>query len=109
MSEGAEGASAVRIVWPEDPLWPQGGYANVMLVNHTPFDFTLRLAHVVLPALPPGERPEGTVEVMAIPIAQITLPPPTFRQLALVIQQQVATYVQTYGEIGGAPPEQGIT
>jgi Protein of unknown function (DUF3467) len=108
MSEVPEG-SQVRIVWPEDALWPQGGYANSILVNHTPWDFTLRLGHIVLPALPPGEpAPEGGVEVVATPIAQVTMPPQTLRQLALVLQEQVAKYIANYGEIGGGPPEAGI-
>jgi hypothetical protein len=108
VSEAHEGGQ-VRIVWPEDALWPQGGYANSVLVNHTPWDFTLRLGHIVLPGLPPGtEPPEEGIEVMATPIAQVTMPPQALRQLALVLQEQVARYVATYGEIGGGPPEAGI-
>jgi len=107
--EAGEGGANVQIVWPEDALWPQGGYANVMLINQTPFDFTIRLGHFVLPAFPPGQPlPEGPLEVMVTPVAQVTMPPPAFRDFALVIQQQVATYLQNFGEIGGATPGENI-
>lgn len=107
--EGHEGGQ-VRLVWPEDALWPQGGYANVLIVNHTPWDFTIRLAHVVTPAIPPGtDVPEGGVEVPATPVAQVTMPPPAFLQLALVLQDQIAKYTAAFGPIGGADPEAGIT
>lgn len=104
-----EGGPPVTIAWPEDALWPQGGYANAVLVNHTPWDFTLRLGHIVLPGLPPGAPvPEGGINVMATPVAQVTLPPQTLRQLALVLQEQIARYMATYGEIGGGPPDAGL-
>ena len=102
--------SAVRVVWPEESLWPQGGYANTCVVNHTPWDFTIRLGHVVTPAILPGEEPpEGVLEVMSTPIAQITMPPPAFLQLVLILQDQIAKYRAAFGDIGGAPPDQGIT
>jgi Protein of unknown function (DUF3467) len=99
----------VRIEWPEESQWPQGGYANIILVNHTPWDFTIRFGHVVLPPNPPGGRmPEEGIRTAATPISQVTMPPQTLRQLALLLQQQVAKYTANYGEIGGGPPEEGI-
>jgi hypothetical protein len=97
------GEGQVRIVWPEEGLWPQGGYGNAILVNHTPWDFTLRIGHVILPAITPGQEPD-TVEVEVAPVAQFTMPPSAIRELAQVLQQQIATYIQTYGETGGIPP-----
>jgi hypothetical protein len=109
MGDMPQEGGQVRISWPEDALWPQGGYANSILVNHTPWDFTLRLGHIVLPALAPGAPvPAEGIEAVATPIAQVTMPPQTLRQLALVLQEQVARYTAVYGEIGGGPPEQGI-
>lgn len=107
--EGQEPGQA-RIVWPEDALWPQGGYGNAFMVNHTPWDFTLRFGHVVLPPVAPGAQPppEG-IEIMATPVAQVTMPPPALLQFSIVIQQQIAAYQNNYGPIGGAPPEQGIS
>ncbi len=94
----------VRITWPEDALWPQGGYGNVFLINHTPWDFTLRVGHVVLPA----QGAPGGVDVSATPVAQITMPPHALRQLVLILQQQIAKYTANYGDIGGPPAEEGI-
>jgi Protein of unknown function (DUF3467) len=108
MSEPHEG-SQVQIQWPEEAQWPQGGYANIILVNHTPWDFTIRFGHVVLPPNPPGvPLPEEGLQTAATPIAQVTMPPQALRQLALVLQEQVARYVGTYGEIGGGRPEEGL-
>lgn len=104
-----EQGGQVQIAWPEDALWPQGGYANIMLVNHTPWDFTIRFGHVVLPAIPPGTPiPADGIQTSATPIAQVTLPPQALRQLSLLLQEQVARYVANYGDIGGGPPEAGI-
>lgn len=104
-----EQGAAVRVLWPEEALWPQGGYANNFLVNHTPWDFTLRLGHVVTPAILPGTPlPPHGLEIIATPIAQITMPPPALLQLVLALQDQIAKYRAAFGEIGGAPPEQGI-
>jgi hypothetical protein len=105
---GDEGAQ-VRIVWPEEALWPQGGYANAFLVNSTPWDFTMRFGHVVTPAILPGDAPpEGGLDIMSTPIAQITMPPPAFLQLVIVLQEQIAKYRAAFGDIGGAPPDEGI-
>lgn len=110
MSDTPEEGGQVQILWPEDALWPQGGYANIVLVNHTPWDFTIRFGHVVLPALPPGAPiAEEGIQTTGTPIAQVTMPPQALRQLALVLQEQVARYIGTYGEIGGGPPEKGIS
>jgi len=109
MSDTPQEGGEVRIVWPEDALWPQGGYANIVLVNHTPWDFTLHLGHVVPPTLGPGEVPsEAGVEIMATPIARVTMPPQALRQLAIVLQEQVARYIAAFGEIG-TPPEEGVS
>lgn len=107
MSDMPPEGGQVQIGWPEEALWPQGGYANVILVNHTPWDFTLRFGHVVLPSMAPSAEMPDQVQATAIPIAQVTLSPVTLRQLSLVLQQQVARYISTYGEIGG-PSDEGI-
>jgi len=106
-----EGGVPIRILLPEDALWPQGGYANFILVNHTPHDFTIRLAQLVMPAFAPGQPPppealseDGALEIRPIPVAHVTMPPPAFRDLALVVQDQVAKYNEQFGAIGGTPP-----
>jgi hypothetical protein len=97
----ADGAQVgVRITWPEDALWPQGGYGNAILVNHTPWDFTLRVGHVTLPANFALNDPDGP-SVGAQPVAQITLPPVAVAQLAAILQDQIAKYTAAYGPIGG--------
>ena len=101
-----EGGQQVQIVWPEESLWPQGGYANAVMVNHTPWDFTLRLGLIVLPAIAPGAPvPDDPVQTMATPIAQVTMPPQALRQLALVLQEQLVRYTATYGNIEPLPGE----
>lgn len=106
MSEMPPEGAPVQIIWPEEALWPQGGYANVVMVNHTPWDFTLRLGHIVLPPLPPGTPmpPEG-IQTSATPIAQVTMAPQALRQLALVLQEQLLRYTSTYGQIEPLPGE----
>ncbi|MFA5786108.1 MAG: DUF3467 domain-containing protein [Actinomycetota bacterium] len=99
----------VQIRWPEDALWPQGGYANVILVNHTPWDFTLRFGQVTLPSLPPDDpAAAASVEIVASPIAQVTLPPVALAQLSAILQEQIVKYTNTYGAIGGSP-EKGLS
>lgn len=108
-SEPPPESAAIRVVWPDEALWPQGGYTNTFVVNHTPWDFTIRYGHVVMPAILPGQTPPvGGLEVMTMPVAQVTMPPPAFLQLVLILQDQIAKYRASYGEIGGAPPEKGI-
>lgn len=103
-----EGGQQVQIVWPDESLWPQGGYANAVMVNHTPWDFTLRLGLIVLPAIPPGGAVSAeAVQTMATPIAQVTMPPQALRQLALVLQEQLARYTAAYGNIEPLPGENG--
>lgn len=103
-----EGGQQVQIHWPDESLWPQGGYGNAVMVNHTPWDFTLRFGLIVLPAIPPGGVvPEGGVQTMATPIAQVTMPPQALRQLAVVLQEQLARYTSTYGNIEPLPGEDG--
>lgn len=107
MSEAPHEGGQVRIVWPEEGLWPQGGYANVVMVNHTPWDFTLRLGLIVLPSIVPGTPvPEEGIQTMATPIAQVTMPPQALRQLALVLQEQLLRYTSTYGRIEPLPREE---
>jgi hypothetical protein len=100
MPEGPE----ARIVWPEDALWPQGGYANTIAVNHTPWDFTIYVGHVALPPIT-ADHAEGrpSMDIPVTPVAQVTIPPVAAAQLAAILQEQIAKYVTQYGPIGGAP------
>ena len=98
-TEMAEQQGQVQIQWPEEALWPQGGYANVVMVNHTPWDFTIRFGLLVLPSLPPGAPVPEDLQATATPIAQVTMPPQALRQLAQVLQVQLAKYTATYGQI----------
>jgi hypothetical protein len=94
-----------RILWPEHEMWPQGGYANVIAANFTPWDFTIRFGLVTLPPVGPGVS--GPVEIPATPVAQVTLAPVAAAQVAAVLQDQIAKYTAIHGPIGGSP-EQGI-
>lgn len=102
MTDGQPGTQ-VKLGWPDDPLWPQGGYANMVLVNHTPWDFTIRFGHATLPAIGEEDAPSGPVEVVAAPVAQVTLPPVALLQLVHILQDQIAKYNANFGEIGGPP------
>lgn len=108
MSDTPDEGRPVQVVWPEESLWPQGGYANAVMVNHTPWDFTLRLGLIVLPSVAPDapDLEEG-LQVTATPIAQVTMPPQALRQLALVLQEQLVRYTATYGNIEPLPGEGG--
>ena len=102
---GDEG-TRIKVVWPEEGLWPQGGYANAFSINHTPWDFTIRMGQMVLPTMDVDNPPlPGTeVEVAVMPVAQVTLPPSAFRELVLALQEQVVKYTATWGDIGGREP-----
>lgn len=106
--EGAP-SGQVKIVWPDDALWPQGGYANTIAVNQTPWDFTIRLGHVVMPPFTAEDVPTETIEVELAPVAQVTLSPHAVLQLVLILQDQIAKYTAAHGSIGGRNPEEGIT
>jgi hypothetical protein len=109
----------IRLVWPDEALWAQGGYANSFAINHTPWDFTLRMGHTVMPTFDPLRPPAPGVEIEVpiMPVAQITMPPTAFREMVLALQDQIAKYTASWGQIGGrepggeigdsAPPDEG--
>lgn len=87
----------VEISWPDEPLWPQAGYGNAFLVNHTPWDFTLRVGQIVFPPVDEETLKSGKlIQVSAIPVAEITIPPQAMRQLADALRDQVEKYERTY-------------
>lgn len=89
----------VKVTWPEDALWPQAGYGNAFLINHTPWDFTVRVGQVVLPAVSKEVVQAGeSLEVSAVPVAEITFPPAALRQLSDALVEQIEKYEETYGK-----------
>ena len=92
-----------RIVHPEltdeDPVF----YSNSVLVNHTPWDFTLHFGHLVTPGKAPTRGPE--VEVTARRVATLTIPRSLMPALIRALQENLSRSEDTYGKI--QTPETG--
>jgi hypothetical protein len=74
----------------------QGGvYANMALVWHTPFDFTLDFA-----VLQPGTTgPDGNQIVPARVVSRVKFPPSQIFQLLQAINANMTNYEAAYGPI----------
>ena len=64
---GDEG-TRIKVVWPEEGLWPQGGYANAFSINHTPWDFTIRMGQMVLPTMDVDNVARAVVYMASLPL-----------------------------------------
>jgi hypothetical protein len=86
----------------------QGGeYANMALVWHTPFDFTLDFA--VLQSA--TQDAEGRPVVPARVVSRVKFPPSQIFQLLQAINANMTMYEATYGPIsapGNTPPPEDL-
>ena len=96
------GGPSVHLEWPDDTEWPNVGYGNTFSINHTPWDFTLRIGHATVPTVSETDQPSPTVQIAISPVCQVTLPPTAMVQLLNAIQEQVAHYARDYGGIPGS-------
>jgi len=73
-------------------------YANLALVQSTPFDFTIRFCDA-LPMYDIPEAPDGEIIENKIPIvAEIVLPVGVFPNLIEAMTKHFNQYMQVYGE-----------
>jgi hypothetical protein len=95
MAEPEAKQTTVKIVWPELTDDDKPSYANGIMVNHTPWDFTIFFSQVVLPPAPAG----GTMEVKGKRVATITFPVTLVRGLIDALQTNLDLYEEQYGKI----------
>ncbi|HVV75468.1 MAG TPA: DUF3467 domain-containing protein [Mycobacteriales bacterium] len=85
----------IQVEVPEDI---QGGvYANMALVWHTPFDFTLDFA-VLQPTVPDAD---GGAVTPARVVARVKFPPAQIFQLLQAINANMTKYEESFGPISG--------
>jgi hypothetical protein len=82
-----------------------GVYANMALVWHTPFDFTMDFA-VLQPTIPDAD---GAPITPARVVARVKFPPSQIFQLLQAINANMTKYEESFGPIGGPvqQPEDG--
>jgi hypothetical protein len=83
----------IQIQVPEEV---QGGvYANMAIVWHTPYDFTLDFAVTN----PPASGPDGQTVVPARVVARVKFPPSQIFQLLQAINANMTNYEAAFGPI----------
>ena len=87
-----------KIVYPEVTEEERPLYANAILVNHTPWDFSLHFSHVVTP-IAAKAAPSGQEEVKAKKVAVISIPATLVRGLLNALQTNLDQYERVYGKI----------
>jgi hypothetical protein len=85
----------IQIQVPDDVQ--NGVYANMALVWHTPFDFTMDFA-VLQPMIPDGD---GAPITPARVVARVKFPPAQIFQLLQAINANMTKYEESFGPIGG--------
>ncbi|HWC36846.1 MAG TPA: DUF3467 domain-containing protein [Mycobacteriales bacterium] len=83
----------IQIQVPEDVQ--NGVYANMALVWHTPFDFTIDFA-VLQPTIP---GPDGEAVTPARVVARVKFPPAQIFQLLQAINANMTKYEESFGSI----------
>jgi hypothetical protein len=84
----------------------QGGvYANMAVVWHTPYDFTIDFAATA----PSATGPDGQPVIPARVVARVKFPPAQIFQLLQAINANMTNYEAAYGSIqtpgpAGSPP-----
>lgn len=89
---------SAKIIYPEPTPEDKILYANVILVNHTPWDFALHFDRLTTPIKRP-ESKEGQVEIEATKIATIHIPVTLVRGLIEALQTNLKGYEVQYGKV----------
>lgn len=72
-------------------------YANVITVNHTPWDFALHFYNLVVPVR--TDEPEEPVDLTAKKTAVVSIPVTLVRGLIEALQTNLERYEQSYGKV----------
>jgi Protein of unknown function (DUF3467) len=88
----------INVVVPEDQI--AGHYANIVSVWHTPHEFAIDFAVIQ----PFAGGPEGSMQAMVT--ARVRIPPTIVFDLLRTINENLAQYEQTFGEIKRPEPEE---
>jgi hypothetical protein len=91
----------IQIHVPDDVQ--NGVYANMALVWHTPFEFTMDFA-VLQPTVPDAD---GSPITPARVVARVKFPPAQIFQLLQAINANMTKYEESFGPIGGPAESEG--
>ncbi len=80
-------------------------YANVITVNHTPWDFALHFYNLVVPVH--TEKAEEPVDLTAKKTAVVSIPVTLVRGLIGALQTNLERYEQSYGKVEIPKPTEG--
>lgn len=87
-----------KIVYPEVSPDEKVLYSNVILVNHTPWDFALHFSRISFPVNKP-EVTDDAVEIPATQVATVHVPVTLIRGLIEALQTNLSLYEDHYGEV----------
>jgi len=90
--------TVATIVYPDITPEDKTLYANVILVNHTPWDFALHFDRIVSPVNKP-ETEDDQVKIAATKVATIHIPITLVRGLIEALQTNLEHYESQYGEV----------
>ena len=101
-----------RLEWPGAEEWAAPAYANTVLMNHTPWDFTIFLGRATIPPQLSGhpetqEAVDENVDLDAVdtlpiePVVAVSLSPRCFKEAMDVMQIQWKAYVAEHGRPAG--------
>jgi uncharacterized protein DUF3467 len=79
-----------------------GAYANFLMVWHTPHEFTMDFA-----VTQPSQPNEGGVKVPCRVVSRLRIPPPVMLEILQAMNENVARYQQSFGEIHRPMPQGG--
>ncbi len=85
-----------RIVYPDTSEANTLLYSNAVQINHSPWDFALHFAQLVVPTNPSKGQ---SVEIKARPVAVINIPVTLVRGLIKALQTNIETYEKNYGKV----------
>ncbi len=98
MLDGESKKTTARVVLSNVPEDEKLLYANVIHINHTPWDFALHFHKMVVPVQAPGSS-DSVVDVQAGKVATIVIPVTLVRGLISALQSQLDAYENSYGKI----------
>lgn len=94
-SEASKGELA-RIVYPEIREEDKPLYANAIQINHTPWDFALHFAQLIVPTALHKGRP---LEIKGKSVAVINIPVTLVRGLIKALEINLEGYEKSYGKV----------
>jgi hypothetical protein len=104
VNDGKKGITA-KITYPEVTEEDKFFYSNAISINHTPWDFAMHFAYVVMPQIPQPSS-AGKLEIKAKRVAVVNIPATLVRGLIRALETNLERYEGVYGKIE-MPKEEG--